>query len=474
MRSLEISVLIAELLAVCAVFAVSDRPHIIRLIFVAPAVLSIPTIVREGYRWQMLGAYLAAALLLMLAISRSSWLSATWAFVTGALALSAMALAWVFPVFQLPAPTGPECIGTTVAALTDHSRVETAEGARPGPREVVVQTWYPAQCQPDAPRARYQPKEIVSRMMSQVALVRTHSVLSAPLNAGGERFPLVIFSPSWGGDRRQDTFLFEELASHGYVVVSLDHPYGSGVTLFPDGRIVRGTGNDWLDYSSKAAYQRSHQRIARELETRVADVQFVLTQIENHNRVLSPVVERIDVARSGVMGHSFGGTVAAEVCRRDERCKGAINMDGLMMGQSAEAGVPRPFFIMSDETVLPSATAISKMDKPQQLYYRSLFDDVDHIEHTLSEYGGYSFSLRGGHHMNFSDTPLYSKLRRYTGGGPIAPDRAFTIIRAYALAFFNQCLKGMTEPLLNGPSPSYPETADFRKYVPALNPSSRL
>jgi dienelactone hydrolase len=310
--------------------------------------------------------------------------------------------------------------------------------------------------------------------MSQVALVRTHSVFRAAVKAGRERFPVVIFSPSWGGDRRQDTFLFEELASHGYIAVSLDHPYGSGITVFPDGRTIRGTASEWLDYSSAAAYERSRRRIERELENRVADVRFVLSEIETGSRALSPVVDHMDTVRTGVMGHSFGGTVAAEVCRLDKRCRGAINMDGLMMGKAAEEGVPEPFFVMSDDTVLPPVTAVSKLDKQRQLYYQTLFKDAAHVEHTLSRYGGYSFSLRGARHMNFSDTPLYSRLRRYSGGGTIAPDRAFAIIRAYTLAFFNECLKGTTEPLLNGPSPAYPETIDFRKYVPALNPGSRL
>ncbi|GAC1658462.1 MAG: hypothetical protein NVS9B15_20210 [Acidobacteriaceae bacterium] len=36
-------------------------------------------------------------------------------------------------------------------------------------------------------------------------------------------FPLIVFSHSTGGGRRQSTFLCEHLASHGYVVAALDH-----------------------------------------------------------------------------------------------------------------------------------------------------------------------------------------------------------------------------------------------------------
>ena len=63
--------------------------------------------------------------------------------------------------------------------------------------------------------------------------------------------------------------------------------------------------------------------------------------------------------------------------------------------------------------------------------------------------------------MNFSDMPLYCRLRRFTNAGPIAPERAMRIVNDYALAFFDKYLKGAPEPLLDQPLSRYPEV-DFR------------
>ena len=54
--------------------------------------------------------------------------------------------------------------------------------------------------------------------------------------------------------------------------------------------------------------------------------------------------------------------------------------------------------------------------------------------------------------MNFSDFPLFCRLKRLTGAGIIDPQQAMRIINAYSLAFFRQHLNGSHEALLDGTS----------------------
>ncbi len=466
MRPLELA-LIAVQLPAAGVFAVSGSvPAWFKCVFFAPVLLAIAEIVFEGYRWHMLPAYVGSGwVLLPILQSRlsSSTYSRTGIFVLAGLATGAFLLAVIFPVFKLPNPTGPFAVGSRIVTLADYTRRETAPEALSGPRELVAEIWYPAeQANISGRTAFYRSRQLANGLMSQLRFVRTHTVPGAPIRSGDERFPVVIFSPSWGGDRRQNTFLVEELASHGYLVVSLDHPYGTGGTLFPDGRIVKNRNRGWLEFGSREAYERSRSRVEQELETRVADIQFVLHQLSHPSGPLRALAARADVDRAGVIGHSFGGTVAAEVCHRDGRFRCAVNMDGLMMGQSAELGVRQPLLTMSDDTVLPSREAIQKMGDSQQLYYNILLGDVAHIQFTIDMQRGYMFRLRGGSHMNFSDAPLYSRLRRFTGGGRIRAGRAFTIVRACALAFFDEHLKDIRRPLLDDASAEFSEVADYQ------------
>jgi hypothetical protein len=70
----------------------------------------------------------------------------------------------------------------------------------------------------------------------------------------------------------------------------------------------------------------------------------------------------------------------------------------------------------------------------------------------------YSITVRGTTHFEFTDLFLYSPMLKFTKAfGPIDGYRMVKIINAYAVAFFDEYLKGEMSPLLDGPSPDCPE-----------------
>jgi hypothetical protein len=70
----------------------------------------------------------------------------------------------------------------------------------------------------------------------------------------------------------------------------------------------------------------------------------------------------------------------------------------------------------------------------------------------------YRITIRGTTHFDFTDLSLYSPVFKYTKAfGPIDGYRMVKIMNAYTLAFFDEYLKGEMSPLLDGPSPDYPE-----------------
>jgi len=58
----------------------------------------------------------------------------------------------------------------------------------------------------------------------------TNAVPDAPVASGKERFVVVLFSPGGGMGRTTNTAWAEELASHGYAVAALDHPYDTAAS----------------------------------------------------------------------------------------------------------------------------------------------------------------------------------------------------------------------------------------------------
>ena len=60
---------------------------------------------------------------------------------------------------------------------------------------------------------------------------------AVPLHRAGG-WPVVLFSTGYGIERQLYTGLVQDLASHGYVVVAIDHPHDANIVSFPDGHAV--------------------------------------------------------------------------------------------------------------------------------------------------------------------------------------------------------------------------------------------
>ncbi|MFE7512989.1 hypothetical protein ACFU8I_17485 [Streptomyces sp. NPDC057540] len=74
--------------------------------------------------------------------------------------------------------------------------------------------------------------------------VRTHAFPDAPLAPGLRDLPLVVLSPGFTRPRATLTSIGEDLASHGYVAVAIDHTLrdrGHHLSGRPGGRLPRIT-----------------------------------------------------------------------------------------------------------------------------------------------------------------------------------------------------------------------------------------
>ena len=415
-------------------------------------------IVCQGYRWHMVPAYFAIALVLF-----CSGLGPRVRIVGAVLATlslsAAFALATVFPVFRLPAPTGRYPVGTLTFTLIDSGRLEAAGQDELRPRELPVQLFYPAQSEPRGHRAFYMPRAETTQLKPQVSLARVSAVVNAQLASHEHNYPLLIYSPSWGGNRHENTNLMEDLASHGYIVACLDVPGETMATVFPNGRIVRTRNDPWLDFSSQQQFERTRSVVNRHLGIRVADVRFVLDQLAwlDIQDSSGKFYQRIDLNRVGVLGFSFGGSTAAQACRLDPRFKAGANLDGFSFGLQSDDEIPCPFLIVGSGGATQTPASLSSL--PLTPYDKMCANDEARADKSIQFYGGYILNVRGAAHTNFTDQPLYCRLRRYSGAGSIDPKRAMFITRTYVRTFFDRELRALPETLLDGPSSLFPEVS---------------
>lgn len=433
--------------------------HVLPFLAVAAGLMQLRA---EGYRWQMLPAYVLVALLLVCEATR--WMHfARAGFSVGLVALvlwlGALVLSVTLPVFEFPKPTGPFQVGIEVRHLVDPNRRETLSNDAGDPRELMVQIWYPVDRSFHGQLAFYREKQTTNWRTSQLALVKTNAYLHAPMAAAQASYPILVFSPSWSGQRVQNTFQVEELASYGYIVVAMDHPYGTEVTIFPDGRIVRTKLGPGENYSSQQAFQQFVREAEQQVSIRAEDARFVLDKLQEFDRhdPEGLLTGRLDLERVGIFGHSLGGSVAAQACWLDGRFRAALDMDGMVADESAREGSPCPIFFMLEDATWPPRTELSSVDSRHRRAAEFAYSQTDLMETSLTRSGGYRMVIQGTTHRNYSDSPFFSPLKSLTGAGTVSTDRAVQVINRYTRAFFDKTLQGKSEALLAGLSPEFPE-----------------
>ena len=127
------------------------------------------------------------------------------------------------------------------------------------------------------------------------------------------------------------------------------------------------------------------------LDIRVADVQFVLNQVENQQSFPTTLFSLLDLDRIGIAGHSLGGATGAAAMAHDSRIKAAVNIDGTLYGGLPKSRGYRPFLLV--ESNKGEIGRFARYEAGNQLLFRQFG-------------GGYRYELAEADHYSFTDVPL--------------------------------------------------------------------
>lgn len=446
----------AALLALIALFsllalATPQRRGLLTLMVVIELTILVLHMILEGPHWQMAPAYLAALLCLVVLFLSRRILRSLAAIGCLTLALISCAFSIYLPIFKLPPPTGPHALGTQILPLiNEHPQSAGAAGAD-GKRVLMIQIWYPASPSKEH-IAPYRILKETTLLSSYQAVVPTHARWSAPFAAVQSPFPVLLLNPAWTGRRTYYMYLVEELVSHGYVVVGIDHTGNTGPIAFPDGHVDPPASDNGLDFDTHTLEEVNSYGTGA-LSIQVEDDRFVLDQLALWNQQPGNFYNgRFDMSHVGAFGHSFGGSVSAEIASEDPRVKAALDLDGSFWGPVQGHGIAKPLMMIEEDYIQFSPEDLKKNRADATEY---AFDQSDDL--TMSRSNGYRAVLHGSTHVSFTDRSLFSPFKRESGLGSIPALREYAIIRAYAVAFFDKTLKGIDSPLLSPKNNTVPE-----------------
>jgi predicted dienelactone hydrolase len=448
MRPLEI--LFLALTTGAGVCLLSGRwRRIWRLLLIASLVAAIAHGALEGAHWQLIPAYAAIGILCVIAPQREELrpllrnITATSALL---LVAGGVLISFLLPMFRLPRPTGPYPVGSTTLYLKDTSRIDDAAPVAGSPRELVVQIWYPSEPSHNQ-FALYRDHRETHLLSSYQSLIPTNSRLNSTIASSGAPFPVILFNHAWGGRRTNYTFLTEELASHGFVVASIDDTYNAAMVAFPDGRIVEGHPAADIGTPDSSTADRVKAIWNKELIKSGADQQFVLDRLEAMNRTTGTQwFGRLNTSAAGSIGHSFGGAASTQACAEDPRIHAAVNMDGWFFAAIQARGPNQA--LLDINAVDPNAG----LDPNTSV--DTFLDETDgaNVQASMRRFGGYFLTVTGATHEDFTDQPLVSPLRSLSHSGSIPARQIQSIVRAYVVAFFDKTLRGGDPAILHSQS----------------------
>lgn len=437
------------------------RPLAVRLL---PALALLATLIHfavEGYRWQMIPLYALASLLAISALTKifgtSDWKS-TASYLTLIVVAVSTALPILLPVPRIPAPSGPFQVGTRIIEMIDESRRELYSG-KDEPRRYMIQAWYPADVKETDERAPWMERadifapaiatyiDLPAFFLDHLALAQIPAYKNAVVAESDEKFPVILFSHGWNGFNAQNAGQALELASHGFIVIGIQHTYGAVVTVFPDGTVAPNNPNAL----PADADDPNYEEVARILADQWADDMSHTLDFISSADAGNLFAPSVDSARVGVYGHSTGGGAAIQFCGVDLRCKSVLGMDPFMRPVSAEvieSGLPMPSFFMFSQ-----AWADITDSKNNRLFRGFNPRNQNNLG---------AIVIEGTRHYDFSDLPLFSPIAPQLGlKGPLNGKRVTEIVNGYLLDFFEMTLRDNASGLFDASSP-YPEVKVYR------------
>ena len=338
----------------------------------------------------------------------------------------------VFPTLKIPTPSGDYAVGTKIYEVEDVGRNETY-GDVNLKRKIKYQIYYPSDKTYGFSQAKWisdgklltrafaRDLKLPSFILDQTASIKSNSFINAPVSDKLESFPVVFISHGWRGFREFHTDYAEELASNGYIVISIDHTYGSQLVSFKDGSIAKINREALPNFTPPKKFLAYSSALAT---TYGKDV---LTVLDDLNKNDTHLQNKLDLESIGLLGHSTGGGGMVYVALEDSRIKALMGLDAWvepLKGYNIDKGLQIPSLYLRSE---------QWSKRPNSKYLNIIINNS--AQASLIE-------LAKTKHIDFSMAYMYSPVTKYINfTGKLGGRKSSEIQRELILEFFNKNLR---------------------------------
>lgn len=307
-----------------------------------------------------------------------------------------------------PEPTGEYAVGTFTYTIKD----DREEVLKPGTkRSISARVYYPVEhaSVEGMEKAEYMTRNMMQSLKSAFKIPPNYDKLTAQgenqmeayrdaPKIQGAKFPLILFNHGYRSFREGNSFLCIDLASHGYVVITIGHPLESICTEFDDGTSVyedkkhikkvnsplipnllamkklekaRGTDEE-LAKIFDAYQEKFGVLLKKRMEEWAKDIYAVLDYAKEN------LGDMINFEKGvGLTGHSFGGAMAYYLCMNDPRFTCGANIDGGLFGDYKDRIMEKPF-LQATSTLNEHIVARGRLYHRKPAYH-AVFRDMKHI-----------------------------------------------------------------------------------------------
>jgi len=347
--------------------------------------------------------------------------------------------------------------------VIDENRVDLSPLAEGKKRDIPILIWYPIDDSgTSSPLKLIKQRDLDSAkkfslfqsLPNEICTILTNSYEDAPITDKVRKLSVLIYNHGLTGFLESSTILMEHMASHGYIVVSVGHPY-DGVASYPDGRSIPIDVKKYEKYFARLTSEEEDKKFEEflaqinredisveemkkitekglmddelkdEIEVWIDDVLFITDILEqmNEGKIESQFKGKMDFTKGiGVFGHSYGGDAAILSCGLDDRLKYAVDIDGIVDGLKKQYKFNQPsMFMYSEET--------TEMNK----YF-----------YTINKNDTYSVSIKDSKHLDFVDRAYILKnwMKELPEKfGKIDGNLMVKIRDDYVLSFFDKYMK---------------------------------